>query len=105
MRLFAFLLPAAKRPRDLALAIDLVAAGRLYGHLGETVFAVDPPKGEQPPKIHQVAKLPAPVTSMIAARERLIVVTEQGHICCFSVKKAEPVVWKTDAPTESTLVE
>jgi outer membrane protein assembly factor BamB len=67
------------------------AADRLYGHAGNTLVALDLPASEgQPPVVgwqHQIQGTPS---SMLAADDKLFVVTKEGAIHCFGAEDREP---------------
>jgi len=86
-------IPEKNRKQWLAahpLSIDVKAGTRLYGHQGQTVFAVDLPQGQQPPTVSWTHKIDGQVTSVLAANGRLVVVTREGRIVCFGAAQRTP---------------
>lgn len=69
------------------IRIDLKAGDRLYGHQGNQLFALLDSDRSQPPTVvwrHQIAGTPR---SVIAAKNHLFVVTEDGNIVCFGANE------------------
>lgn len=79
--------------------IDLRAGDRLYGHVGKTVFALDLPRGKIPARIAWKKQIGGTTASMLAADDRLFVVTTDDRIYAFGEKAAKP---KTHARRRST---
>jgi outer membrane protein assembly factor BamB len=71
--------------------IHLRAGSRLYGS-GEDgiIMAIDTPDDNSRPKLSWTAKVDGEVWSMLAADDKLFVVTLQGRIHCFADKKTDP---------------
>ena len=69
----------------------IIRAGRrLYGHAGQGRIAVDLPAEGGEPKIAWEKRIPGVPATMLAADEKLFVVTREGHILCFGSKEVEP---------------
>lgn len=71
---------------------SLIKAGdRLYGHSGRNLFAVDLSReSTEPGSVVWSAELPSAPTSLMAASDRLFVVTQDGSIHCFGAESVEP---------------
>ena len=85
--------PAKNRKQWLAanpLAIDIKAGNRLYGHQGQTVFALDLPQGKQAAKVSWTHKIDGNVASVLAANGHLVVVTREGKLFCFGAADRAP---------------
>jgi len=77
----------------------LMRAGfRLYGHSGQNLIAVDPPRAGGQPKAAWEEKLPGTPGSLLAADGKLFVVTLEGQVLCYGGKagaaKTRPLVEK-----------
>lgn len=72
------------------LRIDILAGQRLYGHQDNEVFCIAIPKGEAKPSLSWKVKVNGMVSSMMAADNRLFVVTKEGSVYCFGAGKKEP---------------
>jgi outer membrane protein assembly factor BamB len=69
----------------------LKAGNRLYGHSGRSLFAVELDSNlRQSGVVAWTKLLPAEPTSMLAAHDRLFVVTKDGSIHCFGAEAVEP---------------
>ncbi len=67
------------------------AGNRLYGPSGRSLFAVDlNPDVKKSGTVAWMKELPAEPTSMLAAHDRLFVVTRDGLIHCFGAEAVEP---------------
>ena len=62
------------------------AGGRLYGHSGNRLMAMDIPKPGKSPKISWIKTIPDTPKSMLAADNKLFIATEKGTIYCFGAK-------------------
>ncbi|MCA9145871.1 MAG: PQQ-binding-like beta-propeller repeat protein [Planctomycetales bacterium] len=69
----------------------LKAGNRLYGHSGQNLFAIELNSDvNKPGKVVWTKELAAEPTSMLAANDRLFVVTSDGTIHCFGGESVEP---------------
>lgn len=64
--------------------VCLKAGQRIYGHRGGVIFGVDLPPSGRPTGIAWMAEVDGIPASMLAADDKLFVVTRQGSIHCFS---------------------
>ncbi|MFK5921897.1 MAG: PQQ-binding-like beta-propeller repeat protein [Verrucomicrobiota bacterium] len=71
--------------------IQIKAGKRLYGFYGSTLFAVDIPEGTARPKVSWKSTLPGHPARIIAANDKLFVVTLEGGLYCFAGKKTDAV--------------
>ena len=72
-------------------ALHLKTAGRLYGHHGNTVFAIDLPQTpEEKAGVSFSTQIEGTCSSMLAADGKLFVVTKEGRIDCFGPNQIEP---------------
>ena len=79
----------------------LIKAGhRWYGHRGSVVFAVNPTQDGQPPRVAWTTTIDGRPGSMLAADDKLFVVTREGRIYCFAGDATEPSTYAF-APTET----
>ena len=69
------------------LKIDIKAGDRLYGHRGKIIFALDLPARDRPAHVSWLAELDGTPATMLAADNKLFVVTGQGEIYCFGKQK------------------
>jgi outer membrane protein assembly factor BamB len=71
--------------------IFLKAGSRLYGSGAEgSIFAIDIPLENNEPKVSWQAKVDGDVWNMLAADDKLFVITLQGSLYCFADEKSEP---------------
>jgi outer membrane protein assembly factor BamB len=70
--------------------VDLRAGDRLYGHAGTTVFAVHLPKGDTPARVSWTAEIEGTPSTMLAADDKLFVVTDNDRIYAFGDNDAKP---------------
>ena len=70
--------------------IHIQAGNRIYGSKGGLIAAVDVPEGKGTPSLSWQKTVPGTVFSMIAADNRLFVVTKQGMIYCYGPDKTQP---------------
>ena len=70
----------------------LRAGSRLYGHLGPKVMAIAPPTAGGRPSISWQTEVEGTPSAMLAADDKLFVVTREGRICCYGPKPAEPTI-------------
>ena len=85
-----------KSPRDgkdALVIVEIKAGRRLYGYRGSTLFAVDLPNEDTPPKVSWHTTLPGTPVRMIAADAKLFVVTREGGLYCFAGEKTTPTVY------------
>jgi outer membrane protein assembly factor BamB len=68
---------------------DLLAADRLYGHLGQNVFALDVSNSAGSPSVVWAQAIKGTPTSMFAADDKLFVVTREGAIYSFAKTSAK----------------
>ncbi|OGV74403.1 MAG: hypothetical protein A3K19_03455 [Lentisphaerae bacterium RIFOXYB12_FULL_65_16] len=73
--------------------VTIRAGHRLYGHTGRILMAIDIPAPGVEPKLAWETELPGTPVSMLAADDRLFVVTQEGDILCFGASIAEPVTY------------
>ncbi len=85
---------------DNPLVVAIKAGDRLYGHQGSTVFALDLPTSDERLGVSWTAQVEGRPGGMIAAAQRLIVVTREGGIWCFGPGKRArtSVVFQPPAP-------
>lgn len=88
---------------------DLIRAGdKLFGCSRSDVFAIERnPKGSMPEVVWKTT-VDGTAARLLAADDRLFVVTTEGSICCFAAGKREPVVHETAPSTpepDPTVVE
>jgi outer membrane protein assembly factor BamB len=69
--------------------VVIKASGRLYGHAGRTLVALELPSGGSEPRIAWQQQISGTPSSMLAAAGRLFVVTEEGAIHCFGPEERE----------------
>jgi len=81
----------------------LRAGARLYGHVGPKVMAIAPPTAGGGPSISWQTEVEGTPSAMLAANDRLFVVTREGRIYCYGEKPAEPTVHAMQ-PDETALV-
>jgi outer membrane protein assembly factor BamB len=87
--------PEKNRKQWLAahpLALDIKAGNRLYGHQGQTLFAVDLPREKEAAVVSWTHKIDGQVASMLAANGHLVVVTRDGKILTFGSTQRKPQV-------------
>lgn len=78
------------------LRIHIKAGPRLYAGGPDQVAAIRIPQGDESPELIWSAKIQGTPHRMIAAQQRLFVVTREGRIYAFgSPEKAEPVVHRS----------
>jgi len=83
------------------LAIDLAAGGRLYGHQGSLLFAVEPPAAaDKPGRVSWKTTITGTPGSQIAADGRLFVTTRQGRLLCFAAEAGPGDVTEKVARTQ-----
>jgi outer membrane protein assembly factor BamB len=70
--------------------LHLKAGGRLYCSAKDRVAAIDIPTQDHPAEISWRHRIKGDVWRMLAADEKLFVVTEQGLLYCFGEKKVKP---------------
>jgi len=69
------------------LSIDLAAGGRLYGHQGSVLFAVEPPAAAGTAgRVSWKTTVKGTIGSQIAADGRLFVTTRQGQLLCYAAE-------------------
>lgn len=73
-----------------AMKVFVKAGPRLYAGEAGTVIAVDVPKPGGGPKVSWRGKISGTPSSMLAADDKLFVVTRQGHIYCFGGQATTP---------------
>ncbi|QDT50182.1 Serine/threonine-protein kinase AfsK [Symmachiella dynata] len=81
---------AAKWLADNPLTIHLKAGNRLYGYQAGQVFAIDLPTENSPANKTWSAAIEGTPTSMVAAADKLFVVTQEGKFYCFGAEKTDP---------------
>ncbi len=82
---------------------DLIRSGdKLFGCSGNEVFAVErSPQGATPEAIWKTTIEGTPAR-LLAADDRLFVVTAEGSICCFGADQADPVVHELNVTTPAS---
>jgi outer membrane protein assembly factor BamB len=76
---------------DCVAQIDLKAGNRLYGHSANVIYAIDLPTPTEPSKVSWRAAVEGDPVSMLAADDKLFVVTREGSISCFAANATLPV--------------
>jgi outer membrane protein assembly factor BamB len=66
----------------------LRAGSRFFGHLGSRIMAIEPPAGDGGPSISWQTEVEGTPSAMVAADDRLFVVTLEGRVYCFGVTDA-----------------
>lgn len=75
--------------------LHLKAGSMLYGSgPGGRIFALDISNNNEEPRIAWIKDVPGEVFSMVAAQERLFVVTEEGYMYCFGPELREPTEYE-----------
>lgn len=90
--------PLWRLPSDLKVHVK--AGDRLYGGRPGLVAAVDIPKAGGKPRVSWSAEIEGRPFRMLAADDRLFVVTEEGALYCFGAEQVQP---KTYAATVADL--
>ena len=78
---------SAARFQPGELTVDIKAGHRVYGRLGNAVYAAEPPTAGQPAKVTWATVIDGTPTSLLAADERLFVSTAEGQLLCFGAEK------------------
>lgn len=78
-------------PKD-DIRVDLLAGNTLFGHWKEQLFAVRLPKDDEPAKVIWQQSNAAPVATMIAADDKLFVVSTTGVISSLGATHQEKLV-------------
>ena len=78
---------AKRRPASTAL---VKAGGRLYGHAGSTIVAVELPEADAKPRVAWQQAVEGTPSSMLAADGKLFVATREGSLYCFGGEEGEP---------------
>ncbi len=81
---------SAKWAAEHPLRVFLKAGNRLYGYQSGNLFAVDLPSDDNPAKVVWSYPLEGTPTSMLAADDRLFVVTKAGKVLCLGADQVEP---------------
>ncbi|GAH68257.1 unnamed protein product, partial [marine sediment metagenome] len=81
------------------LRVHIKAGSRLYGGKKGLVAAVDIPKSGGEPKVSWEAKIDGTPSTMLAAGDKLFVVTRQGRIYCFGGKEVETKTYAIKKPS------
>ncbi len=74
-----------------AKRVWLKAGSRLYASKDNLVMAVDLPQSDGEPHVSWQAEVAGKPGAMLAADDRLFVVTLEGHIYCFGPEPTEPI--------------
>ena len=69
--------------------LHLQAGSRVYGHMGNHVFAIEPSKTDETAKVSWHVEIDSPARTMIAGDGRLIVVSEASRLYCFAAGTAQ----------------
>lgn len=72
-----------KQVVDGPLTVDIKAGNRVYGRLGNVVFAADAASGDTKASASWAYVIPGEPASLIAADDRLFVTTSDGALLCF----------------------
>lgn len=70
---------------------SILAGRRLFGVSGSDLAAVELPAGEAAPRITWREPIDGKPAAMLAADDRLFVVTAEGQILCYGSRRVEPV--------------
>jgi len=82
------------------VSVFIKAGSRLYAAKPNTLVAIDVPGPGGKPAVAWRANLEGTPASMLAADDRLFVVTLEGTIYCFGAEETQPQVWpRKAAPT------
>ncbi|MBT3379783.1 MAG: PQQ-binding-like beta-propeller repeat protein [Lentisphaerae bacterium] len=79
-------LPTSQAQAKPASRLMIRAGNRLYGHVGQTVVGVDLPQEDASAKLAWERVITGAPATMLAADERLFVVTQEGDILCFGAE-------------------
>jgi outer membrane protein assembly factor BamB len=75
---------------------DLIRAGdKLFGCSGSDVFAIERAATETTPRVIWKTTIEGTPARLLAADDRLFVVTSEGAISCFGANQSDPVVHRT----------
>jgi len=86
-------------PKDFYPRRLFIRAGRrLYAGGHGAVLAMEVPTAGKKPAVTWAAKVDGHVTSVVAADDRLFVVTEPGRVYCFGAGKVEPASYDLPGP-------
>ena len=88
-----FVMPELWRLPGDAHAIWLKAGSRLYASKDNLVMAVDLPQSDSEPRVSWQAEVAGTPAAMLAADDKLFVVTLEGHIYCFGPQATEPTIY------------
>lgn len=76
--------------------LDLKAGNRLYGHQADKVFALDLSEDGKGATVSWSQTVKGKPATMIAANGKLVVVTQEGGLICFSNKQTKPKTFSKD---------
>jgi outer membrane protein assembly factor BamB len=79
-----YLLELDPASENSEFALGVKAGSRLYGYLGSTIFALELPSGEGSARLAWTKVVDGTPGSLLAADDRLYVVTKEGKIDCFA---------------------
>lgn len=87
---------------------DLIRAGdKLFGCQGSNVLAIERTPAEKPPRVVWQTTIEGTAARLLAADDRLFVVTAEGSLCCFGAEKVDPLAHQTEikatAPDEAAV--
>ena len=82
--------------------IAIKAGNRLYVNNGSTILAIDLPVEAGEPKVSWQAEVNGTPASLVAADQKLFVVTHEGSIYCFGPDRGEPMVHSLAQRTPSS---
>ncbi len=86
--------------------VHLQAGNRVYGHMGNHVFAIEPSGTDATAKVTWHVAIDSPARTMIAGDGRLIVISESNKLYCFAAGDAQaknyPRQQKSPAKAAST---
>ena len=79
---------SAARYQEGELTVDIKAGKRIYGRLGNAIYATEPPIGDRPAEVTWATVIDGTPTALVAADDRLFVTTAEGQLLCFGAEKA-----------------
>ena len=74
---------SAARHKEGPLTVDIKAGKRIYGRWGNVIYAADPPTEGKAAHVSWAAVVEGTPTALVAADDRLFVVTAEGQLLCF----------------------
>lgn len=76
--------------KELVTTVHIKAGNRLYAHHGKSVIAIELPADGDEPTVAWKKQIDGTPASMLAADEKLLVVTAEGTIHCFDGDETKP---------------